>query len=236
MHCTKFYDRGGGKRYYPPTDGFITERAYCRHWRGSWVDQKAGFQVLAKIKISFLVGKRSAPPVFRFSQQSVALGFTPLCYRPVRSGLSDTSTAAIHKKLPLFWRTNRRLVELQRGNANVHQQLAHLRRLQSIRRMQMWGHAQIDRLRSSDFRRFDYQAVKMKFTEIIRGLLTCFYRLSISVWYQHRPRRYPCGSVFLTQTKCFRYGIQRGVCLWNIYFGNWNTSCSVGLFVERIQW
>jgi hypothetical protein len=59
-------------------------------------------------------------------------------------------------------------------------------------------------------------------------------RLLISVWNQHRPRPFPCGIVILTHRICFRYGVQRGVWLWNTDFGNWKTSCSVRLFAERI--
>ena len=82
-HCTvlQFYDPGG-RRDYRPNDGFTRDSVSCRHWRWSWVGQKAGLQVSEKRQISFLAGKWTVPtslPLF------TAIGRTSLHASPLLS-------------------------------------------------------------------------------------------------------------------------------------------------------
>ena len=135
--------------------------------------RKAGFQVLEKRKISFLAGKRSAPPAFSFhssrlhfaSHRSAAVLFLLVFQTLVQLRCRRSYHSSEER--------SRRLVEVQRGNASVHQQLAFPCCLQPIRRMQTRRHALFGRSRSSDFDLFDYRAVQMKFIEIHMCVLTC---------------------------------------------------------------
>jgi hypothetical protein len=62
-------------------------------------------------------------------------------------------------------------------------------------------------------------------------------RLLISVWNKHHPRQFSCSNVILTQRICFRYGVQRGVWLWNTDFGNWKSTalydCSLKEYSDK---
>ena len=143
--------------------------------------RKAGFQVLEKRKISFLAGKRSAPPAFSFhnsrlhfaSHRSAAVLFLLVFQTLVQLRCRRSYHSSDER--------SRRLVELQRGTANVNQEIARPRRLQPIRRIQTRRHALFARSRPSDISRFDYRAVPVKFTESHGCVPTCFHRLLISV-------------------------------------------------------
>jgi hypothetical protein len=139
----------GERKYYWSANGFKKERASCRHWRGNWVDLKAGFQVLYKLKISFLAGKRTAPPVFRFSQQSVALCFTSRRCCPVLQFFQTLSQLGYVRSCYSSDERSRRLAELQRGTGNDHQPLARPCLLQPTRRMQTRRHTALLSLRRS---------------------------------------------------------------------------------------
>jgi hypothetical protein len=76
--------------------------------------------------------------------------FTPLCCCPVTSGLSHTSNDCdALRSYKSSDERSRRLVELQRGTANVHQQRARPRRLQPTRRMQTRRHVPLLSLHGS---------------------------------------------------------------------------------------
>jgi hypothetical protein len=67
--------------------------------------------------------------------------------------------------------------------------------------------------------------------ERTRGQLSPPYL--ITVWNQHRPRPFPGRRVILTQRICYRYGIQRGVWLWNIDFINSKSPALYGCWLKE---
>jgi hypothetical protein len=163
MHCTlNFMARGGGGsigRYYRPADGFTREKDSCRKWRGSLVGQRAGFHVLEKWKISFLAGKRPR-------HQSSAIHSTRLHFASRRSAaalfIQVFQTLVQLRRIRSYYSSDewsRYLVELQKGTATLHQQVARPLRLQPIRRIQPRTLALFGWPRSSYFSCFDYHAV-----------------------------------------------------------------------------